>query len=83
MKTFTATAAQSQFGTLLDDAQVEPVAIEKHGKPSAVVMSAREYERLQEIEDLYWAARADDAARRGFLGVEESKTFIESTLKNA
>ena len=42
--------AKNRFGELLDNAQREPVTIEKHGRPVAVVMSAerfREYESLR------------------------------------
>jgi prevent-host-death family protein len=43
-----AKAAKNAFGLLLDTARAEPVAIEKHGRRVAVVLSAEEYERLVE-----------------------------------
>lgn len=50
MRRVAALEAKNRFGELLDNAQREPVTIEKHGRPVAVVMSAeryREYEALR------------------------------------
>lgn len=46
MKTMSAKDAKNGFGLLIDTALVEPVTIEKHGRPVVVVMSVEEYERL-------------------------------------
>lgn len=50
MKTIAALEAKNRFGELLDTAQREPVTIEKHGRPVAVVVSAEEYDLIQEIK---------------------------------
>jgi len=42
MKDIAAREAKNRFGTLMDTAQREPVAIEKHGRPLAVLMSVEE-----------------------------------------
>ena len=47
MKKFTAKDAKNGFGRLIDTARVEPVTIEKHGRPVVVVLSVEEYERLR------------------------------------
>ncbi len=39
--------ARANFGELMDTAQREPVTIEKHGRPVAVLMSATEYEQMK------------------------------------
>jgi prevent-host-death family protein len=39
--------AKNRFGELLDAAQREPVTIEKHGRPVAVVVSAEDYAALE------------------------------------
>jgi len=46
--------AKNRFGALLDAAQREPVTIEKHGRPVAVVLSAEDYGELeaQRLEQL-------------------------------
>ena len=44
MKTFNATQAKNQFGQLLDDAQAEPVIIQKNGRDVAVLVSMSEYQ---------------------------------------
>ncbi|MBT7863648.1 MAG: type II toxin-antitoxin system Phd/YefM family antitoxin, partial [Gemmatimonadetes bacterium] len=39
MQTISAHEAKARFGQLLDAARVEPVTIEKHGRPVAVLVS--------------------------------------------
>ncbi len=48
MTTIAAREAKRQFGRLLDTSQREPVTIEKHGRPVAVVVSKHDYDRIQE-----------------------------------
>lgn len=80
MKTFAASEAKNEFGRLLDTAQREPVTIEKKGRPVAVVLSLEEYERLEALDDAWWAARADEAAEKGFIGPEESEKLMRELL---
>ena len=47
MKTFSAHEAKARFGQLLDTARTEPVTIEKHGRPVAVLVSKKEYDESQ------------------------------------
>lgn len=42
----TSAEAQNRFGQLLDTAQHEAVAITRHGRPAAFVISARDMEEL-------------------------------------
>lgn len=46
MKRISAKDAKYGFGRLLDTAMAQPVTIEKHGRPVAVVLSIEEYQRL-------------------------------------
>lgn len=46
MITMTSVEAQNRFGHLLDTAQREPVAITRHGRPAAFIVSAQEMEEL-------------------------------------
>jgi prevent-host-death family protein len=48
MVTKTSAEAQNQFGQLLDLVQREPVAITRHGRPAAFVISPREMEDIRE-----------------------------------
>ena len=57
MLTKTSAEAQNQFGLLLDTVQREPVAITRHGRPTAFVLSADDMEAFQ-------AWRERDASRR-------------------
>lgn len=56
MKNFSAKDAKNHFGQMIDAARLEPVVIEKHGRPMVVVCSVEEFERLSEA-----AARASSA----------------------
>jgi prevent-host-death family protein len=47
MKVITAKDAKNRFGELMDTVQREPVSIEKHGRPVAVVLSEVEYEKMK------------------------------------
>ncbi len=62
----TATEAAKGFGQLVDEAQVEPITIEKNGRPVAVIYSYRE---AQEIEALKLAELRRFVAE----GIEDSK----------
>jgi|GEM_PF-5124104 len=42
-----ASDAKANFNQLMDTAQREPISIEMHGQPVAVLMSAIEYERIK------------------------------------
>jgi prevent-host-death family protein len=50
MKTMASTEAKSHFGVLLDTAQREPVAIEKKGRPVAVIVSYEEYRNHEHLK---------------------------------
>lgn len=47
MTTLAAREAKRQFGHLIDTSQREPVTIERHGRPVAVVVSKHEYDQIQ------------------------------------
>lgn len=49
MRRMAAVEAKNRFGVLLDTARREPVAIEKHGKPVAVMVSAEDFEELEAL----------------------------------
>jgi antitoxin Phd len=67
MVTKTSAEAQNNFGQLLDLAQREPVAITRHGRPAAFIVSPRDMEEiLQEKERRKSAVAAFDAWREKF-----------------
>ena len=77
MKT-TATEIKNHFGQYLDEAILEPVFIEKTGRPVAVMLSSKEYERLIGLEDAYWAQKALKAEKAGYIGKKQSTEFLKS-----
>jgi len=80
MKETTATEIKNHFGRMLDLAMTEPVAIDKNGRPVAVLLSMAEYQRLAEIEDRYWGERAQRALQNGFVESEEGRRWLEGKL---
>ncbi|MDW8844973.1 type II toxin-antitoxin system Phd/YefM family antitoxin [Erwinia pyri] len=50
MLSFTANQAKTQFGELINKAQREPVSITKNGKPSVVVISADDYQLIEQMK---------------------------------
>ena len=49
-KPMPAAQAKTNFGSLLDSVQREPVTISKNGRPVAVIMSMQEYEVHEELK---------------------------------
>jgi prevent-host-death family protein len=80
MQSINSREAQNKFGELMNKAIKEPVVINKHGKPCAVLMSFEEYERFSNFEDLYWSKRSDEASKEGFLSNKESDDFLTKIL---
>jgi len=50
MATVTSAEAQKNFGRYREQALEEPVIVTQYGKPSVVMVSAAEYERLKELD---------------------------------
>jgi prevent-host-death family protein len=59
MITMTSAEAQNRFGQLLDTVQREPVAITRHGRPAAFVVSQRDMDELQSVRRRRAAAAAE------------------------
>ena len=50
MTIVTSAEAQKNFGRYREQALDEPVVVTQYGKPSVVIISALEYERLKELD---------------------------------
>jgi antitoxin Phd len=72
VKTVSATEIKNRFGQYLARVAVEPVAVEKNGRPVAVLLAFEEYELLQRADDAFWGELARAAEAEGFLSAEES-----------
>ena len=68
------------FGRLIDTAQREPVQIEKKGRPVAIVISVEEYQRLEAVENSWWAEQAAASAKTGYLSTTDSEHLLSSLL---
>ena len=77
MKT-TATEIKNHFGQYLEESISEPVFIEKTGRPVAVMISNKEYQRLTALEDAYWIQKALTGEKSGYIGKMKSIDFLKS-----
>ena len=50
MAVITSAEAQKNFGRYREQALAEPVVVTQYGKPSVVILSASEYERLKVLD---------------------------------
>ena len=80
MKIISATEAKTNFGRYMSVAMSEPITISKTGHETIVMISKKEYDRLEACEDAYWGVRAAMAEKGGYLGEEEGKNIIEKLL---
>ncbi len=71
MITMTSVEAQNRFGQLLDTAQRETVAITRHGRPTAFIVSPQEMKELL------------DARRRRGKAVADLETWSAEARKRA
>ena len=78
--TVDSTEAKTKFGQYLDEANIHPVIIRKSKREVAALISIREFERLQALEDELWKLKADMAAADGFVGHTESMDLLKEIL---
>lgn len=77
MKTFTATELKNKTSEALETAAREPVTIMKNGRSVAVILSQADYQRLSELENAYWRARAAEAEAEGYVGTNATAIFLK------
>jgi prevent-host-death family protein len=76
MTVVSATEAKNRFGECMEKAQHEPVLVEKQGRGCVVILSTREYERLQAAEDRTWGELARAAEAGGYLSAAETLAYL-------
>ena len=85
MKRYTAKDAKNNLGQLMDAAQRELVVIEKHGRPTVVVMSAAQYKdeqaRRAELLRFELAHGETSGVAKGF-SWEELEAELDAELNN-
>jgi len=81
MLTMSAKDAQAHFGEIMNKVLKEPIAINRYGKTTAVVISYEEYQKFQGLEDLYWFLKAKEAEDEGYLSIDDSDTILNNILK--
>jgi prevent-host-death family protein len=81
MRKVTATELKNHTSECISQVQTEPVEINKNGRVCAVMIAAAEYERLSQFENAYWLARAEEAEKGGYIGVEATAELFKDRLK--
>ena len=76
MKAVTAKDAKNRFGELMDAIQREPVSIEKHGRPVAVVLSEVAYGKMK-LEHLQAMLTVGEAQLERGEGLDGKEFFEE------
>jgi prevent-host-death family protein len=82
VKKVTATELKTKTGECLDRAQKEPLEIEKNGRAIAVLIAHEDYERLSQLENAYWLARANASESSGYIGADATADFFKGMLSN-
>lgn len=77
MVTVAATELKNKFGQIIDQARREPVLVQSYGRDMVVILDHAEFQRLRQLEDLYWIARADQARKSGFLSSDETMARLQ------
>lgn len=77
MITISSNAAKQSFGRVLDDAQREPVMIQKHNRAAAVILSIAEYERLRGLNTAEFKDFCNGVSERA-----QSRGLTEEKLKD-
>lgn len=78
MVTVAATDVKNKFGQIMDQARREPVLVQNHGRDMVVILDHAEFQRLRQLEDLYWIQRADEAMKSGLLTPEETMARLQA-----
>ncbi|WP_271273268.1 type II toxin-antitoxin system Phd/YefM family antitoxin [Aliamphritea hakodatensis] len=82
METLSASDAKREFGELILKAQSGPVGINKNGKPVAVVLSAKEYERLHQLHMKTLQAELEEGLEDIKAGRISDGTEVINRLRN-
>ena len=87
METLNASDAKREFGELLLRVQKEPVGINRNGKPVAVVLSARDYEYIEQLRSDWLKAEIqkgmDDIASGNVIDGEIVFANLRQQVRNA
>ena len=78
IKEYTASDAKNKFAQLIDEAQRAPIAIVRHGRKVAFVISPADIEIM---EDYYLGTQSKVAIHKGVsMNTEESMEFLNDIL---
>jgi prevent-host-death family protein len=80
MQSLTANDAKTNFGKMLISAQSEPVEIIKNGTPVAVVLSTKEYQKLEELKMQLIRSRFDNIEKDDLVEGEQFFKDLDSGM---
>ena len=73
------TELKTRLGEYLTESMHQPVFITRHNY-EAVLLSKKEYQRLQDIEDAYLLNEIHVAEEQGYIGVKDSMKKLKSAF---
>lgn len=83
MLSFTANQAKTQFGDLMTKAQREPVSITRNGRPAVVVVSAADYEVIEQLKlEALRARLAHSVAQMEAGQVQDGEAIFDELMKD-
>ena len=77
MKTVSASEIKVHLGKYLAEVNSEPITIMRMDRPAAVLISTDEYERLEALDDAYWAEKASEAESAGYATARETAALYK------
>lgn len=80
MQSLTANDAKTNFGKMLISAQSEPVEIIKNGTPVAVVLSTKEYQKLEDLKMQLIRSRFDNIEKDDLVEGEQFFKDLDSGM---
>ena len=77
MTAVTATELQSKTGAIIDQAIINPVQVTRNNRSVVVLISTKEYQRLQAVEDTYWGEMANMAVNMESVSKEDIDILLK------
>jgi prevent-host-death family protein len=75
------TTLKTKPGEVIDRVRLEPVTVERYGRPAAVIISPETYNRFEKLEDAHWLQVLESRRKEGgYLSADDSLKAIQDLL---
>ena len=76
------TEFKTHLGEYLNEAVSSPVFVRRRNQ-KFVLLDAKEFERLQALDDQYWYQKAVQADQEGYIGEKQTMEFLKNGLNRS